>query len=301
MKFADWFKKILIFLVLFFVVDYAVSALLLNGLNKYFGLHTQSDMFINGSSMSMSGFDKTNLENVLHKKISFYTRTGVSLQDRSAMLHHYFDSSSQKTDIAVFEVNPLLFSKKFTSANVYMLFLPFIDEPSMAEFIRTNTDTKEFWVRKLIRCSRYNSDMIALAIKGYTGNYKNQKNITLDVNALQGMMKETNSVPVELNPQKIKLFQETIGLMQKHCNKIILVNMPIFTTKLKTFKTQEYRAYLNLVQQSADASKNIYFLDLSQPNIDDQAAYFSDPLHLNSSGQEQITAAMTQFLSAHKF
>lgn len=288
----------LLFLVFFFAVDYAISAVLLNGLNQYFGLHTQSDMFINGSSMSMSGFDKTNLEQVLGKKISFYTRTGVSLQDRSAMLHHYFDSSNQKTDIAVFEVNPLLFSKKFTSANVYMLFLPFIDEPSMAEFIRSNTDTKEFWVRKLIRCSRYNTDMIALAIKGYTQNYKNQKNLTLDVNALEGMKKEVNSVPVELNAQKIELFKATIALMQEHCNKIILVNMPIFSTKLKTFKTQEYQAYLDLVQQSADTSKNIYFLDLSQPNIDGQATYFSDPLHLNSNGQVQITQAMTQFLSA---
>ncbi len=288
-------------MVLFFAIDYAISEVLLNGLNKYFGLHTQSDMFINGSSMSMSGFDKTNLEKILHKKISFYTRTGVSLQDRSAMLHHYFDAATQKTDIAIFEVNPLLFSKKFTSANVYMLFLPFIDEPSMAQFISANTDTKEFWVRKLIRCSRYNSDMIALAMKGYTGNYKNQKNLTLDVNALEGMKSEQNSVQVELNPQKIELFKSSLALMQKHCNKIILVNMPIFSTKLKTFKTQEYQAYLNLVQQSADASKNIYFLDLSQPHIDEQASYFSDPLHLNSSGQEQITAAMTQFLSAHKF
>jgi len=296
MKFATWLKRAVVFLVLFFVIDFAISEAMLKGLNRYFGLHSQSDMFINGSSMAMAGFDKTNLEHSLHKKIAFYTRTGVSLQDRSAMLHHYFDASTATTDIAVFEVNPLLFSKKFTAANVYMLFLPFIDEPSMSDFVRSNTDAKEFWIRKFIRCSRYNTDMIALAIKGYTRNYENQKNLVLDLNALEGLKSEANTVKVELDPQKIKLFKDCVALMKQHCNKVILVNMPVFVTKLKTFKTDEYQEYMDVVQQVASASGQIHFLDLNQPDIIDNASYFSDPLHLNASGQVEVTKAMTQFM-----
>lgn len=296
MQFSTWLKRAVIFLVFFFAIDYAISQVLLKGLNRYFGLHSQSDMFINGSSMAMAGFDKTNLERSLHKKISFYTRTGVSLQDRSAMLHHYFDASTAQTDIAVFEVNPMLFSKKFTAANVYMLFLPFIDEPSMSDFVKSNTDTQEFWVRKLIRCSRYNNDMIALAIKGYTGNYENQKNLVLDLNALQGLKNEANSVAVELDPQKIELFKAAVDLMKKHCRKVILVNMPVFSTKLQTFKANEYQQYISVVQGVASGSNKTYFLDLSQPDIIDNAGYFSDPLHLNASGQVEVTKAMTQFM-----
>jgi len=190
----------------------------------------------------------------------------------------------------------MLFSKKFTAANVYMLFLPFIDEPSMSDFVRSNTDAKEFWVRKIVRCSRYNTDMIALAIKGYTKNYENQKNLVLDLNALQGLKSEANTVEVELDPQKIKLFKDCVVLMQQHCKKVVLVNMPVFDTKLKTFKTDEYQKYLEVVQQVASGSGQTHFLDLSQPNIIENPDYFSDPLHLNASGQVQVTNAMTQFM-----
>ena len=90
MGYSEWLKKSVILLILFFGIDFAVSAVLLIGVNKYFGLHSKSQIFINGSSMAMAGFDKTNLEHSLNKSIAFYTRTGVSLQDRNAMLHHYF-------------------------------------------------------------------------------------------------------------------------------------------------------------------------------------------------------------------
>ena len=297
MGFSKWLKKSIILLILFIGIDFGISQLLLTGVNKYFGLHSKSQIFINGSSMAMAGFDKTNLEHSLHKSIAFYTRTGVSLQDRNAMLHHYFDNSGKETDIAIFEVNPMLFSKKFTAENVYLLFLPFIDEPSMGAFIRSKTDAKEFWIRKVIRCSRYNNDMIALSIKGYMHNYENQKHVVLDNTALSGLKSEANSVSVELDPEKIRLFRESIALMKLHSKKVILVNMPVFSTKQETFQADGYAAYLKTIQQAANANDGIYFLELNNTDLIKNPNYFSDPLHLNADGQAQVTGLLTKFIN----
>jgi hypothetical protein len=297
MGFSAWLKKALIFLVCFFVIDFAISQLLLTGLNKYFGLDSNSEIFINGSSMAMAGFDKTNLEHSLDKKIAFYTRVGVSLQDRNAMLHHYFDGNKNETEVAIYEVNPLLFSKRFTAENVYLLFLPFIDEPGMSAFVESKTSTKEFWFRKIFRSSRYNVDLITTAIKGYAGNYENQKHQVLDTKALSGFEKEINTVPVELDPQKIALFMESIELMKVHSKKIILVNMPIYSAKMKTFKSLEYENYLKKVS-GFSKDNEVYFLDMNQSDLVHNPDYFADPLHLNSAGQAQVTKLLTSFIES---
>ncbi|MFN9116278.1 MAG: hypothetical protein ACK5XN_40060, partial [Bacteroidota bacterium] len=138
-------------------------------MNQYFGLDSNAEILLNGSSMSLAGFDKIKIENATKKSVAFYSRNGVSLEDRSTMLKHFFNKSSKKTSIVVLEVNPLLFSKKFTAANVYRLFLPFMDDAAIDEFVKSKTTLKDYWVRKIIRTSRYDIDLFSLAVKGYMG------------------------------------------------------------------------------------------------------------------------------------
>lgn len=301
MKFTSWLKKIIIIAVLFFAIDFAISQVLLGGLNKYFGLKSDSKILINGSSLAMAGFDKVKVEKELHQSVAFYTRTGVSLQDRNAMLKHYFNQADAKTDVVVFEVNPLLFSKKFTAENVYMLFLPFIDDSSMDELIQSKTSFKEYLVRKTIRTSRYNSDLITLSTKGYLGDYRNQKNQVLDAEALSGLKKKENTTPVELDVDKIKLFESSMALLNQHSKKIILVNMPIFSTKMKTFKTEDYQKYLEYLNDFRQKNKNVYMLDLNKQDFTEDSNLFADPLHMNVTGQSKTTKALTDYIAQNNF
>jgi len=291
-----WLKKVLLFFILFFLIDFGISKLLVVGLNKYFGLNTKTEILINGSSMSLAGFNKSDIEAVTHKNVSFYSRNGVSLEDRNAMLNHYFNSSKQKTKIAILEVNPLIFSKKFTAANVHLLFLPFMDDPSMDEFIKSKTSFEDYWVRKLIRTSRFNTDLISLAFRGYLGSYENKKDQFLDENALEGLKGEVNTVSVELNQEKFTLFQNTLDLVQQKAEYTILVNMPIFSAKKETFKDVEYNGYVDAISNFVKTKENIYFLDLNQSKLINNPTYFSDPLHLNSKGQKEVTRILTNFL-----
>jgi hypothetical protein len=296
----SWLKKAILFCLLFFLIDYGISSLLLTGLNQYFGLDSNAEILLNGSSMSLAGFDKIKIENATKKSVAFYSRNGVSLEDRSTMLKHYFNKSSKKTAIVVLEVNPLLFSKKFTAANVYRLFLPFMDDAAIDEFVKSKTTLKDYWVRKIIRTSRYDIDLFSLAVKGYMGVYENKKTQVLDANALDGLRGKANSVPVEFNAERVALFKETIELAKKSSEKIVLVNMPIFDTKMKTFKADEYQSFLSFFVDYAKNHRDFYFLDLNQQQIISNPNLFSDPLHVNVEGQTKVSEALVQFLFSNQ-
>ena len=299
MSILIWSKRIVIFGALFFLIDFGISELLLKGLNKYFGLHSNAKMLVNGSSMSLAGFNKAEIESASHKSIAFYARNGVSLEDRNTMLEHYFDTTTQKTEIVILEVNPLLFSKRFTAANVYMLFLPFMDEPSMEGFIKSKTTFKDYWVRKLVRTSRYNVDLFSVSLKGYLGMYENKKTQILDANSLEGLKGQVNSVPVEFDADKVALLKKTIALVEKNSKKIILVNMPIFESKMKTFKYDEYQVFISFIKKYAQSHHNILFLDLNQQQITSDPKLFSDPLHVNDQGQIKVSETLIQFIAAN--
>ncbi len=295
-----WLKRLIVFTVLFFLIDFAIAATLLTGLNKYFGLNSNAKILVNGSSMSLAGFNKTKIETATNKSVAFYSRNGVSLEDRKTMLEHYFNTTTQKTDVVVLEVNPLLFSKRFTAANVYMLFLPFMDDPAMDKFIKSKTTFKDYCVRKLIRTSRYNLDLFSLSLKGYMGIYENKKTQVLDANALNGLKSKVNSVPVEFNSDKVALFKRTIALVENHSKKIILVNMPIFDSKMRTFKPEEYQVFLSFIKEFTTNHQNISFLDLNQPEITTNPNLFSDPLHVNVEGQVKASEALVQFVNTNR-
>jgi hypothetical protein len=296
----SWLKKAILFCLLFFLIDYGVSSVLLTGLNRYFGLDSNADILLNGSSMTLAGFDKIKIENATKKNVAFYSRNGVSLEDRSTMLKHFFNKSSKKTSIVVLEVNPLLFSKKFTAANVYRLFLPFMDDSAIDEFVKSKTTLKDYWVRKIIRTSRYDIDLFSLALKGYMGAYENKKTQVLDVNALDGLREKANSLPVEFNPERVALFKETIELVKRSSDHIVLVNMPIFDTKMKTFKADEYQAFLSFFIDYAKNHRDFYFLDLNRQQIISNPNLFSDPLHVNVEGQTKVSEALVQFLFSNQ-
>lgn len=300
MQFIIWLKKLSIFILLFFIIDFSLSAILLEGLNKYFGLNSKDEtILLNGSSMFLAGFNKAEIATATNKNVALHCRNGVALLDRKTMLEHYFNTSKQKTAISVLEVNPLLFSNRFTAENVYLLFLPFMDDESMSEFVKSKTSYKDFLLYKFIKTSRYNGDLITVAIRGYLGSYENKKNQILDPVALSGLKKKVNTESVEFNLKKVEIFKEIVTLVQKNSNKIILVNMPIFETKMQTFKKEEYQVFISFIQKLASEQKKILFLDLNQKNITSNPALFSDPLHLNSQGQKVATDTLIKFINSN--
>lgn len=128
--------------------------------------------------------------------------------------------------------------------------------------------------------------------------YENKKTQALDANALEGLKGKVNTVSVEFDQEKADLFKRTIALAASHSKKIILVNMPIFESKMKTFKSDEYQVFISFIKDYAK-SQNILFLDLNQSEITANPNLFSDPLHVNVEGQVKASNALVQFVNAN--
>lgn len=279
------------------MVDYCISSYLLKGINKYFGLDSPPEILINGSSMILASFDKTEVENITNKNVALYSRPGVSLADRSVMIEHFFQLFPNNVEVVIFEVNPLIFSKKFSSENVYTLFYPYIDNPAVDTFIQSRADIKEYYSHKYIRSVRYDIQLIKSSINGYLNRYSNIKTLTLDTNSLEGLRANQNSVEIEFDVEKVKLFERTIGLIQEQGAEILLFNMPMYTLKFKTFISSDYDRYIAYFKSYSSNNENVRFIDLNSPSFNIESKYFSDPLHLNNKGEKVLSKKIVDILN----
>ena len=77
MKFRTFILRLVFLLILFFILDFLISAVLLKGLNKCYGIDQKPDILINGTSMSMNGFNRITMEQLTKRKIANYSNEGV--------------------------------------------------------------------------------------------------------------------------------------------------------------------------------------------------------------------------------
>ena len=63
-----------------------------NGLNRYFGLDSHSEVLLIGHSHLMLAVDKVNFEAGIGHSVSKYCREGVNVSDRYEMIRQYLFS-----------------------------------------------------------------------------------------------------------------------------------------------------------------------------------------------------------------
>src|SRR6478735_634314 len=122
MKFTIFLKRLAAFAIIFLLIDYTASIWMLKGLNKFYGFDNKPEILINGSSMTLSGFHRTDIEKKTAKRVCVYAKEGVGVEDRYAMLAQFFSEHPGTVKTVIYEVNPLLFSSKLTAANTYTIF-----------------------------------------------------------------------------------------------------------------------------------------------------------------------------------
>jgi hypothetical protein len=285
--------KLIVLITLFFIIDNVISFLLLKGINKYYGIGSNSEILINGSSMTMAGFNKEEMEFILNKEISIYARNGCGVEERYEMLVHYFNKDNGRTKTVLYETNPLLFSNKKTAANTYKLFFPFMDDPFVNDYIKSEASLSDYLVHKLIKTSRFDETLFINALKGYISSHENVKNIVVDINTILPLEKQKNTLHIEYDSIKVEIFKKSIQLIHNIGAEVILVNMPMTRQKGETFKHTEYQQYLFFLEQFSNEHPNVSLINLNTDLFNDYHL-FSDPLHLNASGQKKLTEILSK-------
>jgi hypothetical protein len=294
--FKDFLLRLTAFLLIFFAIDFSVSKLMEKGLNKFYGFDKKPEILINGSSMTLSGFHKSDIEKQLNKKVAVYAKEGVGVEDRHAMLAQFFSEHPGTVNTVIYEINPLLFSSKLTAANVYTIFYPFIDNDSIDEYIKNRAGTTDYFIHKYCRAVRYDALTVNFVLKGYMNNYDNFKTISLDSGTHYFPEIENGKVMIENSTAKVNVFEKTMKLLQMNNNKVVLVMMPIYYQKQATFDSSGYNSLVSYYKKYTASNKNITYLDLNTGDLSHNALLFSDLLHLNREGQKKITEAVARFL-----
>ena len=104
--------KLIVFLLILFVADRLAAMVLLDGVEKYFGLDQPAPVLLVGHSHTVLGIDKEGLEEKLGVRVAKYARQGANLRDRLAMIRQYVHKFPDSVHTIVYDVDAHLFTPK---------------------------------------------------------------------------------------------------------------------------------------------------------------------------------------------
>ncbi|MBR5851234.1 MAG: SGNH/GDSL hydrolase family protein [Bacteroidaceae bacterium] len=291
-----YIKGLIIIIILFFTCDFAVERFMKHGIDEMYGLNQYADVLLIGHSHLMLATDKQQMENDLGMKVSKYTREGVNVSDRKIMIQQILDSGyGDSLKIVLYGVDLCTFTGEGLSANSYKLFYPFIDDKNIGNYIRQQGGAKDYWLHKLVRTSRYSDDGFKNgAFRGWLHNWSNLKSGTVDIEAYKRRLQNGDERHIQMNPELIAEFKESIGMLTERGITVALVNTPTLDL-LNNFEADKYDMIVEWFQTYADERLLVEYWDFN-PEYSSQHELFYDRLHLNSIGQKVISKEITQSL-----
>lgn len=297
MDYWIFLKKFVLFILIFFLADYLIATLLLNGQKKFYGFNNNPDILINGSSLSYYGFNRNYIESNTGLRVSNYVRGGVNVFDRSYMINHFMTNYSNNLKVVIYELNPLLFNEKDLSINAHKLFLPFIDQQSFKSYFKERTNRESFYLYKLIRTRRFDLQSMIISFRGYFKRYDNWQDGIIDT--INNFKIGENEYPVliEMNKAKIEAFKETMDLINRQDIKVILVMMPLYDGKFQLYDSDSYNSYCNFFITYCSSSANLFFIDCNQNKNLTNYTNFFDSIHPNTKGQVEISKYIISVLN----
>lgn len=284
---------IVLFIVVLVVLDRTIGLVLNVGLNRYFGLEQHSEVLLIGHSHLMLSVDKENFEKGIGKKVSKYCREGVNVYDRYEMVKQYLSSEySDSLKVVFYGVDQFMFNGEGLSQNSYKLFYPFIDNPTMNGYIKSSTDTYDYWLHKSLCSTRYSDALINSAIRGWMHNWSNYKFGKLEVEALKESVKKGEERHICFDENMIRRFEETISMITEKGIKVVLVNTPI-AAPLNGYEPEEYHRIISYFNEKAEKMQGVYYWDLN-PEFSERYDLFFDAIHLNVEGQQVVNKYLVE-------
>jgi hypothetical protein len=243
-----------------------------------------------------SGLNRSEVEHMTNLKVASYCQEGAAVDDRLAMVKHFFSKYGENVKTVIYEINPLLFSPQFTAENVYTRFYPYMDEKAIEIYISGNSERLDYIIHKIVRTSRYESRLMISIIRGYIGKYNNVKNNQVNEEILESLVPLKNKTPIIMGEHEIGSFEETMGIISLNKAHIILLMMPMHYIKFQTFDSIGYNHLSDYFKGYCQTHPNVDYIDLNQSQMVKDTKYFSDPLHFNINGQKELSSMISSFI-----
>lgn len=288
---SGYFRKAILFLAFFFLLDFLVDQFLVEGLNRYYGLGQSSEIALVGHSHLMLGVDKTTLETETQRAVTKYTREGVNVADREMMIDQLLHKNNS-LKLVVYGVDAWMFTGEGLSANSYKLFYPFMSQPEIETYVQSQSSPFDFWQHYLIKSSRYNEGLISGSFRGYLGNWSNLKLGVVDSLKLKKEIEEGNYRKINSTEENRSIFERSIKKLLDNNIKVVLLYVP--TIALYNQAEQEkFTNEINYFQKLGATMPGLYYFEYLTTYSQDYSIFF-DPIHLNPKGQAMVTKQLVK-------
>jgi len=294
-----WVRNILrasAFILLFVLLDLTISLFMQTGIERFYGLKGDASVLMIGHSHLMLAVDKPQLEQETGLKVAKYTREGVNMADRKIMAEHYFSTCSDKPKTVILSIDPWLFSGEGLSSNSWLLFLPFMNNKNVNDYIKTSAGSRfDYYRYKFIRSSRFNALLLNASIRGWLGRWDNLKIGIVDTARYSDPESLRNFRPITFNSGLMNDFSSTLRFLKKENVQVILLNTPIWKPLIDA-QRQEYEKSMYLIDSLAQkACPGAEIVDLV-PQFSADTRLFFDPIHMNPEGQRVVTEEVGKYL-----
>ena len=286
-------KIIGLFIIVFFLFDAVIGFFLTKGLEKYYGLYTNSEIALVGHSHLMLGVNKTMLEKELGGIVSKYTRPGVNVADRLVMIQQLLKQNS-KLKIIIYGVDAWTFTGEGLSANSFKLFYPFMGSKEADAFVRNQAEIGDYWLHKLLKTSRFDEKLINSSFRGYLHNWSNLKFGQIDTIRLKKEIALGMFRKIDNSDDNVSILRQSIREMNKHGIKVILLYVPTIDLYNNT-EPEKFTESLEIIKHIENEFSNVKFLNYLEPLSHDYSLFF-DRIHMNPKGQELVTRKLIKDL-----
>lgn len=272
---------------------------MIRGMNNFFGLDKHSEMLIVGHSHLMLATDVEKMQKELGIPISKYTREGVNVADREIMISQFLNSPySDSLKVCLYGVDLFSFTGEGLSANSYKLFYPFMDDPQIDRYIKSQTTSSDYWSHKLLHALRYNDDTAKNSVlRGWCNDWSNKKYGHVDVESYQRLLDKGQERHIEMNPELIETFDRSVKALTERGIKVVLVNTPTLDL-LNSFESEKFQNICQWFQNYAHNNEKVEYWDFN-PDYSSMHEIFHDKLHLNVDGQQMISEKIISLLNSY--
>lgn len=290
-------RNTVIGLIIFLALDRGLDAVLIYGVDRYFGLNTPEALVLVGHSHVVLGIDRVQLEREVGVPVSKYARAGAQLEDRILMAKHYASRNSKGPRAIVFGVDGHLFSSRGLSSSSHLLFYPHVEDSLIAAHVRAHSKhLSEYVLRRFVHLARYNDVLINAARRGLIGDWSSGVGGRFDPDRLALEAAQGQIRPIGIEASQIEKFEAFLEEAKANDWTVILTFVPT-TAAWNALDPARFAQVLELLQSYGKHYTNVTFLDM-RDRWSDKDELFADPIHLNANGQRKVTGDLAQRLAA---
>lgn len=287
------FRKILSVAVLFFVADAGVFHALRHGMDKYYGFDKEAEVLLVGHSHTVLGLDAKKMEQELKVPVAKYATAGANVLDRYWMLQHYI-STHPGVNLVVYDVDPRIFDSEGLSSSSYTLFLPYLDNAFMAEFLKKEATWQEYYGGKLVRTTRFRDQTLNIALRGLLDKVENKKSGVLRMEDYGNYLEHEKERKIKINQESKRYFYDTVEYLERNGIKLILLFIPV-AKPLNSIDIKTQNEVVGIFKEVANSYMSVKYIDYNS-EFEDRTDLFYDLRHLNAGGNEIITGRLVEDL-----